>query len=813
MAQAADFRFGQDLVVARHPDGTLPGDTAVQDAAAGDADAPPSGENLAHFGPAHDDFVVFRFQQAFESLFYVLQQAVDDAVLAHFHAQAFRGALGADFIADIKGEDDAAGGVGQLDIGIADGPGTGVDDAGFDIAFGHLRHGLGHGFHAALDVGFEHQHQFLDIAGVNLLDHIVQGEDGFQVVDGGALAVPGGGLAGGALVGENAQDVAGFRGGVEADDDAGAAGYDGVHTLAVFVGDGAHASPGTAGGDLVAHAQGARLHQHGGGGAAPPVQVGFHDDAGGVPVGVGFQLHYLGQHRQVFQQVVHALARLRRNGHGDDLAAPVLNQQVAFTELAFDYFGLGAGQVHFVDGDHDGNVGGAGVGNGFVGLRHNAVVGGHDQHGDVGDAGAPGADGGEGFVSRRVQKGDGAAFAGHLIGADVLGDAAGFLVHDGGLADVVQQAGFAVVDVTQDGDDRGACLQVFVPVLAGAGVDGAGVGGVFRQPGAHPVGGGGDGGDLMVDDLVHGDHNAVSHQLFDDINGRLVQEFGQFFYGEGFRQGQDAGGAAAGFAAAGAAGRRGALPGGCGGHCHWGNTSCHGTPGRTRRPAAAVALSPGVKGRFAGRRRSGSCPAGCDGFNEIVLQRIQVAAGYRAAQAAFQGPAGHALFPADRLAAEIGAAPVAASGGVGAHGAFGSADDAQKVGLRRFAAAGDAGALRYVSLSGNRGYLCWGWERAYEWKGSGMRARAPGPANGGGRRGRPARRVHCRPGGCCCRHRAGAARRRPGNRPQYPRQTGSCPRRGPGWTSRPRCRCSRRLPPPRIRNLPRRPRHLPRRRR
>ena len=58
-------------------------------------------------------------------------------------------------------------------------------------------------------------------------------------------------------------------------------------------------------------------------------------------------------------------------------------------------------------------------------LRHHAVVGGDDQHGDVGHLGAAGAHGREGLVARRVEEGDLAAVDVGLVGADVLGDAAG----------------------------------------------------------------------------------------------------------------------------------------------------------------------------------------------------------------------------------------------------------------------------------------------------------------------------------------------------------------------------------------------------
>ena len=51
-----------------------------------------------------------------------------------------------------------------------------------------------------------------------------------------------------------------------------------------------------------------------------------------------------------------------------------------------------------------------------------------------------------------------------LVGADVLGDAASFARGHIGLADRVEQRGLAVVDVTHDGDDRGAVDEVLLVV-------------------------------------------------------------------------------------------------------------------------------------------------------------------------------------------------------------------------------------------------------------------------------------------------------------------------------------------------------------
>ena len=99
----------------------------------------------------------------------------------------------------------------------------------------------------------------------------------------------------------------------------------------------------------------------------------------------------------------------------------------------------------------------------FLGLRHDAVVGRHDQHHDVGDLRAAGAHHRERGVAGRVEEHDALAgvFAGaHQIGADVLRDAAGFALGDARLADRVEQRRLAVIDVAHDRDDRPARDQV-----------------------------------------------------------------------------------------------------------------------------------------------------------------------------------------------------------------------------------------------------------------------------------------------------------------------------------------------------------------
>ena len=88
-------------------------------------------------------------------------------------------------------------------------------------------------------------------------------------------------------------------------------------------------------------------------------------------------------------------------------------------------------------------------------LRHDAVVGRDHQNHDVGHIGAARPHRREGGVAGGVQEGDLlAVFQTHLIGADVLGDAAGFAARHVGGAQGVEQRGLAVVDVAHDGHDR-----------------------------------------------------------------------------------------------------------------------------------------------------------------------------------------------------------------------------------------------------------------------------------------------------------------------------------------------------------------------
>ena len=158
---------------------------------------------------------------------------------------------------------------------------------------------------------------------------------------------------------------------------------------------------------------------------------------------------------------------MRLGGDVDEhrVAAPLLGLQAELRHLGAHAVGLGALLVDLVDRDEHRHLGGLRVVDRLAGLRLHAVVGRHHDDRDVGDLGAAGAHGGERLVARRVEERDRLVAVVDLVGADVLGDAAGLARGHLGLADRVEQRRLAVVDVAHDRHDRRAADEVLVGVL------------------------------------------------------------------------------------------------------------------------------------------------------------------------------------------------------------------------------------------------------------------------------------------------------------------------------------------------------------
>ena len=99
--------------------------------------------------------------------------------------------------------------------------------------------------------------------------------------------------------------------------------------------------------------------------------------------------------------------------------------------------------------------------NGFLGLRHDAVIRGHNQHHDVCYFRPTRTHARERFVARRIHKNHAALVHHHFVRPDVLRDSTGFACGNICFADRIQKARFPVVHMTHDRHHRRPRLQTF----------------------------------------------------------------------------------------------------------------------------------------------------------------------------------------------------------------------------------------------------------------------------------------------------------------------------------------------------------------
>ncbi len=298
---------------------------------------------------------------------------------------------------------------------------------------------------------------------------------------------------------------------------------------------GAHAAPLGPGHNRVALVQRTLLHEHGRDRAAATVQTALDDRTFGGTVRVGAQLKHFGLEQNGFFQFVEPEFFQRRNFNILGLAAHLFDDDLVLQQLLADPVGVGTGAVDLVDRHDQRHAGGLSMFDRLDRLRHHAIVGGDNQHHDVGGRGTARAHGGEGLMARRVEEGDqraGRCF--HLIGADMLGDATGLTGSHGGLAQGIQQAGLAVVDMAHDGDDRRARLQIMLFILLALQPD-LHVGirhaaGFMAEFAHHQLGG------VGIDILGDGRHHAHLHQGAHNLAAGGGHTVGQLLHGDGLGQ-------------------------------------------------------------------------------------------------------------------------------------------------------------------------------------------------------------------------------------------------------------------------------------
>ena len=196
-------------------------------------------------------------------------------------------------------------------------------------------------------------------------------------------------------------------------------------------------------------------------------------------------------------------------------------------QLGQDAVGVCTVLIHLIDSYNDGNFGRLGVIDGLDGLRHNAVVSGDNENGDIGAHGAARAHLGKGRMARSVEEGDRLAVDLNGIRADVLRNTAGLSGCDLCMTDIVEQTRLTVVNVAHDNHDRrtgdkfvcGILMVVKQALFDGDDDLVFDLAAEFRRNEFRRV---------KIDGLVDRRHHAVLKQALDDLGHRLFHAGGQF---------------------------------------------------------------------------------------------------------------------------------------------------------------------------------------------------------------------------------------------------------------------------------------------
>ena len=167
-------QFQNHDVVADDPDLGPLADHAFGHPATGDLAGLGDVEHLQHRGVAEEGFALQRGQHAREHALHVVEQVVDDGIVADLDAFALGQVAGLFRGADVEAEDRRTGGLGQLDVALGDAAGTRIDGARADLLVAHLLERADDGLGRALDVGLDEDRQLRDLFGVQLGHHVDQ---------------------------------------------------------------------------------------------------------------------------------------------------------------------------------------------------------------------------------------------------------------------------------------------------------------------------------------------------------------------------------------------------------------------------------------------------------------------------------------------------------------------------------------------------------------------------------------------------------------------------------------------------------------
>ena len=261
------------------------------------------------------------------------------------------------------------------------------------------------------------------------------------------------------------------------------------------------------------------------------VQPGLDDSSLSGTVGIGLEFLHIRDQIDHLKQGIDSHTGLCGNIYTDDIAAPFFRYEVILSELGLDALRICFRTVHLVECHNDRHIGSLGMVDRFHGLRHDAVIRSDDQDCNISNGCAASTDRCKRLVSGSIQESDGFSTMYHLICADMLCDSSDLTGLYAAVADVVQNRGLTMVNVSHDDNDWRPGLHILFRVLSGI---------IFHN--VQPL----LNGDMYltldfsaeffgdkrccikINEFRNGSHNAKRHEFFDDCCRGDFQTGSQF---------------------------------------------------------------------------------------------------------------------------------------------------------------------------------------------------------------------------------------------------------------------------------------------
>src|SRR5262245_4679400 len=313
---------------------------ALGDEASGDDALARHGEGLPHLRASEHLFLPGGLEQPLERVAQVVQRVVDDGVEPDVDALALGEPGRLRLRPHVETDDDGIRRRRQQHIRLRDPAHRAVDDVQTDVVRRQPAQRFADRFQGALHVGLHDHLQLADVAALDLLVEVVEGDlRGLRHLGVALLAAAVlGHLPRLGVVLDGDEDVAGVGHAAQPGDLAGRRRTGRGDAPSLVAHHGADAAELDAADERVPDVERALLHEDRRHRPAAAIEARLDDGPLGEPLRVGFQLEHVGLQEDHLEQLVDALLRLRRHRHHDGVSAPLLGGEPEVAELLLHTF-------------------------------------------------------------------------------------------------------------------------------------------------------------------------------------------------------------------------------------------------------------------------------------------------------------------------------------------------------------------------------------------------------------------------------------------------------------------------------------------